>query len=159
MNANENRKYMEAIREMVNHKGGFHVPTILKNHRVPITCTTALRKLGWTKGHSRKGSFWIATKPKTDGELLTMAVTMRVKLEEINKEMNEKYYKAKKTVVKQANERAKAPVVKAERPKQDKLVIIQEAPVKTVAVPKPVVRRTPARREVSILWGMIKWTR
>ena len=156
MNANENRKYMEAIREMVNHKGGFHVPTILKNHRVPTTCTTVIRKLGWTKGHSRKGSFWIAPKPKTDGGLLTMAVTMRVKLEEINKEMNEKYYKAKKAVVKQANERAKAPVVKAERVGME--ISTMEQPVTPAKPAKPVVRRTPARREVSILWGMVKWT-
>ena len=156
MNANENRKYMEAIREMVNHKGGFHVPTILKNHRVPITCTTVIRKLGWTKGHSRKGSFWIATKPKTDGELLTMAVTMRVKLEEVNKEMNEKYYKAKKAVVKQANERAKAPAMKAELAGQN--VAIAKPPIAPAKPAKPVVRRTPARREVSILWGMVKWT-
>ena len=155
MNANENRKYMEAIREMVNHKGGFHVPTILKNHRVPTTCTTVIRKLGWTKGHSRKGSFWIAPKPKTDGELLTMAVTMRVKLEEVNKEMNEKYYKAKKMVTHRASAQ--------ETPVRGVTVMpiagLDETPKAQQPKPaKPVVRRTPARREVSILWGMVKWT-
>jgi len=70
MNANENRKYMEAIREMVNHKGGFKVKEVLKSHGVPTTCDQVLRRLNWTKGMGGPhGSTWIHAKPHNEAEL------------------------------------------------------------------------------------------
>lgn len=148
MNANENRKYMEAIREMVNHKGGFKVKEVLKSHGVPTTCAQVLRRLNWTKGMGGPhGSTWIHAKPHNEAELLQMAITMRLKLEEVNRANYEKYYLSKKAVINSAITRAAEfqDVAVAERPE-----------------PKPAKpsRRTPAKRgEVSILWGMIKWTR
>ena len=157
MNANENRKYMEAIREMVNHKGGFHVKEVLKSHGVPTTCTQVLKRLNWTKGlGGTLGSSWIHARPANEAELLQLAITMRLKLEQVNRENYEKYYLSKKNVVKQANERAKAPAMKAEL--EGRNVAIAKPPIAPAKPSKPVVRRTPARREVSILWGMVKWT-
>jgi hypothetical protein len=151
MNANENRKYMEAIREMVNHKGGFKVKDILKAHGVPTTCMQVLKKLNWTKGMGGPhGSVWIHAKPHNEAELLQMAITMRLKLEEVNRENYERYYLSKKVV-------AQAPAMQAER--VDMEVSTMDQPVADPRPSKPS-RRTPAKRgEVSILWGMIKWTR
>ena len=150
MNASENRKYMEAIREMVNHKGGFHVKDVLKTHGVPTTCTVVLNRLKWTKGQGRAGSVWIHGKPHNEAELLQLAITMRLKLEAVNAENYEKYYTKKKEVM-------QAPAMRAER--TESAVATVDPPA---AEPKPAkpARRTPAKRgEVSILWGMIKWTR
>ena len=150
MNANQNRKYMEAIREMVNHKGPFHVKDVLKTHGVPTTCTVVLNRLKWTRGQGRAGSVWIHAKPHNEAELLQMAITMRLKLEEVNAENYEKYYTKKKEVV-------QAPAMKAERVGME--VSTMEQPATPAKQAKPS-RRTPAKRgEVSILWGMIKWTR
>lgn len=154
MNANENRKYMEAIREMVNHKGGFKVKEVLKTHGVPTTCMQVLKKLNWTTGMGGPhGSMWIHARPHNEAELLQMAITMRLKLEEVNRENYERYYLSKKKVM-------QAPAMMlGSGPAHSALMTAVGPPVAEPKPPKPA-RRTPAKRgEVSILWGMIKWTR
>lgn len=149
MNANKNRKYMEAIREMVNTKQGINVLDTLNKHGVPTYCRWSMNGLGWlenTRGR-KSSSKWIGPKPMNETELLRLATILQTSVKDYNKRNKEHKKQSTKNVMVTPSDGALFPMTG--------LLPQQQAS----AIKKP--RRTPRtkKREVSVLWGMIKWTR
>lgn len=143
MNANKNRKYMEAIREMVNTKQGINVLDTLNKHGVPTYCRWSMNGLGWlenTRGR-KSSSKWIGPKPMNETELLRLATILQTSVRDYNKRNKEKRVHPMNTP---------SPL----KSNGKRLVVVQEVPIK-----QPNKAPRTKKREVSVLWGMIKWTR
>jgi hypothetical protein len=147
MNASKQRDYMEALRALVNSTGKVSLRQLASDHKVSQFWTPALQKLGWvsTSKGRHGGSRWIGPKPRTEDELFKMATLLRESMVPFM------------TTRKAEEPKVEQPVSGEQRRSQ---VATVNAPVKIVKSPvKPAVKRTAPRREVSILWGMVKWTR
>lgn len=152
MNANKNRKYMEAIREMVNTKQGINVLDTLNKHGVPTYCRWSMNGLGWlenTRGR-KSSSKWIGPKPMNETELLRLATILQTSVKDYNKRNKEHKKQSTKNVMVTPSDGDVSSMMAMDGVLRQQMASVVEKP-----------RRTPRTKklEVSVLWGMIKWTR
>lgn len=137
------RQFMEAIREMVNTRGAFHVSEIGVKHfgYRQGTMSQALAQLGWTARHGNS-TIWVGTRPKDEKELRAMAMVL-IETMRARDVANTNAYRKRQE--------------QREEPKKH-VAVITENPVPQYIGAEPKKKeRAPKRKKYSILWGLFTW--
>lgn len=180
-NNNLQRRYMEAIRELAKAWKVSSVASVAQKHKLAPSMHPALKTLRWTEAAGtgkRSGTKWIGPVPKSEEELLRMAHVLRCTCDDYIRDHTRKSQAKRRADVLKALDAPFSSSIPPTHAHWFKSVTehAPEPPHQTAPsvykhhvepdfermdrdVREMIAKELPRKSEVSILWGMFKWSR